>query len=110
MKSSLRSRFLLLLACIALLGGVAGYRFYAWYSGEIVAILGQRFAERNVLYEKSRVLGMVTREVTLVQKMADSQRLRDWAKSRKSPLRVQLVMGRLFWQSSDVKAMAEGRL
>lgn len=38
------------------------------------------------------------------------QRLRDWAKSRKSPLRVQLVMGRLFWQSSDVQAMAEGRL
>jgi hypothetical protein len=50
-----------LLVCIAVLGGVAGYRFYAWYSGEIVDILGQRFAERNVLYEKSRVLGMVTR-------------------------------------------------
>ncbi len=87
MKSSLRSRFLLLLACIAVLGGVAGYRFYAWYSGEIVNILGQRFAERNVLYEKSRVLGMVTREVTLVQKMADSQRLRDWAAVESSPER-----------------------
>jgi diguanylate cyclase (GGDEF)-like protein len=87
MNSSLRSHFLLLFAAIAVLGGAAGYRFYAWYSGEITTVLGQRFAERNVLYEKSRVLAMVTREVTLVQKMADSQRLRDWTASESSPAR-----------------------
>lgn len=87
MRSSLRARFLFLLAGIAVLAGAAGYRFYAWYSGEITTVLGQRVAERNVLYEKSRVLGMVTREVTLVQKMADSQRLRDWAADESSPAR-----------------------
>ena len=87
MGSSLRARFLFLLAGIAVLAGAAGYRFYAWYSGEITTVLGQRVAERNVLYEKSRVLGMVTREVTLVQKMADSQRLRDWAADESSPAR-----------------------
>lgn len=87
MKTSLRFRFLLLFAGIAVLGAAAGYRFYAWYSGEVTTVLGQRVAERNVLYEKSRVLGMVTREVTLVQKMADSQRLRDWAADESSPAR-----------------------
>lgn len=87
MRSSLRARFLFLFAGIAVLAGAAGYRFYAWYSGEITTVLGQRVAERNVLYEKSRVLGMVTREVTLVQKMADSQRLRDWAADESSPAR-----------------------
>lgn len=87
MRTSLRFRFLLLFAGIAVLGGAAGYRFYAWYSGEVTTVLGQRVAERNVLYEKSRVLGMVTREVTLVQKMADSQRLRDWAADESSPAR-----------------------
>ena len=87
MKSSLRSHFLLLFAAIAVLGGAAGYRFYAWYSGEITTVLGQRFAERNVLYEKSRVLAMVTREVTLVQKMADSRTLRDWVAAETDPAR-----------------------
>lgn len=87
MRNSLRLHFLLLLAGIVVLAGAAGYRFYAWYSGEITTVLGQRVAERNVLYEKSRVLGMVTREVTLVQKMADSQRLRDWAVAESDPAR-----------------------
>ena len=87
MRNSLRLHFLLLLAGIVLLAGTAGYRFYAWYSGEITTVLGQRVAERNVLYEKSRVLGMLTREVTLVQKMADSQRLRDWAAAEADPAR-----------------------
>ncbi|WP_153146126.1 diguanylate cyclase [Dechloromonas sp. H13] len=85
MRFGLRLHFLLLLACVAVLGGVAGYRFYAWYSGEMVTVFGQRFAERNVLYEKSRVLGMVTREVTLVQKMATSQVLRAWLADEANP-------------------------
>ena len=87
MRNSLRLHFLLLLAGIVVLAGTAGYRFYAWYSGAITTVLGQRVAERNVLYEKSRVLGMLTREVTLVQKMADSQRLRDWAAAEADPAR-----------------------
>ena len=85
MKYSLRLHFLLLFACTAVLSGAAGYRFYAWYSGEVTTVLGQRFAERNVLYEKSRVLGMLTREVTLVQKMANAQSLRDWAEDETNP-------------------------
>ncbi len=85
MRLGLRSHFLLLLACVAVLGGLAGYRFYAWYSGEIVTVFGQRFAERNVLYEKSRVQGMVTREVTLVEKMANSHVLKTWLVNENDP-------------------------
>jgi len=85
MRFGLRLHFLMLLAATIVLGSAAGYRFYAWYSGEVTLVLGQRYAERNVLYEKARVLGMVTREVTLVQKMANSQSLRAWTANESNP-------------------------
>ena len=78
MKLNLHSRFLLLFGTIFVLGGAAGYQFFVWYADEVVSVLGQRFAERNVLYEKSKILSIVTREVTLAQKMASSPVLKDW--------------------------------
>ena len=98
MRLGLRSHFLLLLACVAVLGGLAGYRFYAWYSGEIVTVFGQRFAERNVLYEKSRVQGMVTREVTLVEKMANSHVLKTWLVNENDPADLTFYEE---WESAD---------
>ena len=65
MPLNLRSRFLILFGLIFVLGGAVGYRFFDWYSSEVMSELGQRFAERNVLYEKGKILGIVTREVTL---------------------------------------------
>lgn len=79
MPLNLRSRFLILFGLIFVLGGAVGYRFFDWYSSEVMSELGQRFAERNVLYEKGKILGIVTREVTLAQKMASSPVLRSWA-------------------------------
>ena len=85
MKLNLQSRFLVLISLIFLLGGAAGYRFFVWYNDEVVSVLGQRFAERNVLYEKSKILGIVTREVTLSQKMASSPVLLAWVADEKNP-------------------------
>lgn len=78
MKLNLHSRFLLLFGVIFVLGGAAGYQFFVWYTDEVVSVLGQRFAERNVLYEKSKIVSILTREVTLAQKMASSPVLKDW--------------------------------
>jgi len=85
MRLNLHSRFLLLFGIIFVLGGAAGYRFFVWYADEVVSVLGQRFAERNVLYEKSKILGIVTREVTLAQKMASSPVLREWVAAENEP-------------------------
>ena len=85
MRFGLRLHFLLLLAGVAVLSSIAGYRFYAWYAGEMTTVLGQRFAERNVLYEKSRVLAMVSREVTLVQKMASAHAMQLWLADESNP-------------------------
>ena len=95
MKLNLHSRFLLLFGTIFVLGGTAGYQFFVWYSDEVVTVLGQRFAERNVLYEKSKILGIVTREVTLAQKMASSPVLRDWVAAEKDPLKRQRAIAEL---------------
>ncbi|MCK6391959.1 MAG: diguanylate cyclase [Azonexus sp.] len=85
MTLNLRSRFLLLFGLIFVLGGAVGYRFFDWYASAVMNELGQRFAERNVLYEKSKILGIVTREVTLAQKMASSPVLRTWAQQEAEP-------------------------
>ena len=95
MKLNLHSRFLLLFGTIFVLGGAAGYHFFVWYSDEVVRVLSQRFAERNVLYEKSKILGIVTREVTLAQKMASSPVLRDWVAAEGDPLRRQRAIAEL---------------
>ena len=95
MKLNLHSRFLLLFGTIFVLGGAAGYQFFVWYSDEVLTVLGQRFAERNVLYEKSKILGIVTREVTLAQKMASSPVLRDWVAAEDDPLRRQRAIAEL---------------
>ncbi len=95
MKLNLHSRFLLLFGTIFVLGGAAGYQFFVWYSDEVLTILGQRFAERNVLYEKSKILGIVTREVTLAQKMASSPVLRDWVAAEDDPLKRQRAIAEL---------------
>lgn len=92
MTCSLRTRFLLLFGAIFLLGGAAGYRFLVWYSDEVVNKLGSRLVERNALYGKSQILGILTREVTLAKKMASSPVLKDWvANENDSRLRRQAM-------------------
>jgi diguanylate cyclase (GGDEF)-like protein len=78
MKLQLRRRFVLMLAAIFLLGGAAGYRFFIWYTDDVVTLLGQRLVERNALYEHGRLLGLVSREIALAQKMASSPVLKEW--------------------------------
>jgi diguanylate cyclase (GGDEF)-like protein len=95
MKLNLHSRFLLLFGTIFVLGGAAGYQFFVWYSDEVVSVLGQRFAERNVLYEKSKILAIVTREVTLAQKMSSSPVLRDWVADEGDLLKRQRAVAEL---------------
>ncbi len=82
---SLRSRFLILFILIFLAGSAASYFVMAWFTRDIVDTLGGWFAEKSVLYEKSRVLQLLLREITLTQKMASSPLLKAWVKNESDP-------------------------
>jgi diguanylate cyclase (GGDEF)-like protein len=82
---SLRSRFLILFILIFLGGSVLSYAVMAWFTRDIVGTLGGWFAEKSVLYEKSRALQLLVREITLAQKMASSPLLKAWVKNESDP-------------------------
>ncbi len=78
MGLSLRQRFILIFVSIFAIGGAAGWRLVSWYSNDVVTVMGQQLAERNALFHKSQLTGLMTREVTLAQKMASSPVLKEW--------------------------------
>lgn len=94
-KLTLRQQFLMALAGILLLSGVVSYRFSSWYQEDVTQTLGLRLVERNVLYEKSKLQTLISREVVLVQKMASSPVLKQWIQAE---------------QASDVRARALAEL
>ena len=50
-------------------------------SDSIIAALGDRFAEKQALYDKSRIRSPVLKEIVLARKMADSAVLQAWAEN-----------------------------
>ncbi|HWI13365.1 MAG TPA: diguanylate cyclase [Burkholderiales bacterium] len=75
---SLRTRFLLIGLLIFVVGAAASYTVIGWFSRDVVQTLSGWFAEKSVLYEKSKVLQLLLREITLTQKMASSPLLKAW--------------------------------
>jgi diguanylate cyclase (GGDEF)-like protein len=78
---NLRPRFLLLTGLLMVVSAVA-----AWYASRLLAenIVGQwavRYAEKQVLYDKSRLLQPIVREIALSRQFANSQELRNWARN-----------------------------
>jgi diguanylate cyclase (GGDEF)-like protein len=82
---SLRNRFLIVFLLIFLGGATAGYWVISWFSQDVVRTLSGWFAEKNVLYEKSKVLQLMLREVVLAQKMASSPVLKAWVRNEADP-------------------------
>lgn len=83
--ASLRNKFLTLFIAIFLAGSVVSYAVTAWFIHDIVAGLGGWFAEKSVLYERTRVVQFLVREITLTQKMASSPLLKAWVKNESDP-------------------------
>lgn len=55
------------------------YWAFNWVAGTTIIQLGTLFAEKQVLYDRHRGLGALTREVSLAETLAGSQAIRDWA-------------------------------
>ena len=82
---SLRTRFLLIGLLIFVGGAAASYAVISWFSRDVVQTLSGWFAEKSVLYEKSKVLQLLLREITLTQKMASSPLLKAWVVGERDP-------------------------
>jgi len=82
---SLRSRFLILFVVIFFAGSAISYAVMSLFTRDIVGTLAGWFAEKSVLYEKSRVLQLMVREITLTQKMASSPVLKAWVRNESDP-------------------------
>jgi hypothetical protein len=82
---NLRPRFLLITALLVIASAAA-----AWYASRqlaenIVAQWAVRYAEKQVLYDKSRLLQPIVREMALSRQFAASQELRNWARNPEDP-------------------------
>jgi diguanylate cyclase (GGDEF)-like protein len=102
---SLRTRFLLVVLLIFLGGAAASYLVINWFSQDVVRTLSGWFAEKSVLYEKSRALQLLLREITLSQKMASSPLLKAWVRDETNPR----LLGRAVAELEDYRAFYRSR-
>ncbi|WIY52416.1 diguanylate cyclase [Devosia sp. YIM 151766] len=61
------------------------YAAFNWIANSTIIQLGTLFAEKQVLYDRHRGLGALTREVALAEALAGSQAMRDWASDENNP-------------------------
>lgn len=65
---------------------VPAYFAFNWVVSSTVVQLGTLFAQKQVLYDRHRGLGALTREVSLAETLAGSQAIRDWALDEEDPV------------------------
>jgi len=61
------------------------YLAFNWITNSTIIQLGTLFAEKQVLYDRHRGLGALTREVALAEALSGSQAIRDWARNEDDP-------------------------
>ena len=83
---NLRPRFLLITALLVIASAAAAW-YASWQLAEnIVAQWAVRYAEKQVLYDKSRLLQPIVREIALSRQFANSQEIRNWARQPDDPV------------------------
>lgn len=83
--SSLRSRFTLIMLALFVATGAIALWNVDRVTGEIVHSLADRFAARQALLDRERILAPIMTEVTLARQMAASPLLRSWARAESNP-------------------------
>lgn len=76
---SLKVRFALTIAVVYTIVGVLTFLAFYLVTDRIVDVLGTRFASKQALLEKSKLMSAIQRDLTLSIKMADSPLLKEWA-------------------------------
>jgi signal transduction histidine kinase len=82
---NLQSRFMLIIGASSLLFALVIWGVFNGVTERLIDRLGARFAEKQVLYDKSRTLQPLIREVALARQMADSATIKQWAQDEHNP-------------------------
>ena len=82
---SLKTRFLLLAACLVLLASVAAWSVFQRTTLGIIEQWGERVAAIQVQYDSGRLLQPLEREIALARQLSDSIVLRRWARQPDDP-------------------------
>ena len=92
---NLRPRFLLLTALFFIVIAAPSWMVVRAMAESIVEQWAVRFAEKQVLYDKSRTLQPLLRELALSRQLATSPVIRRWAKDVDNPLLYQQALAEL---------------
>lgn len=103
---NLRPRFLLLTALVFVVFAVSSWAVVRTLAENIVEQWAVRYAEKQVLYDKSRTLQPILREVALARQLAHSQHLKRWARQPDNPALTQQAIAEMesFRQSFQDKS------
>ena len=82
---SLRGKFVFWMSAVFIIALLLAFGAFRSVSDTIIVALGDRFAEKQALYDKSRIRSPLQKEITLARKMADSAVLQAWAKNENNP-------------------------
>lgn len=77
---SLRGKFVFWMAAVFTISLLLAFFAFRSVSEQITTALGNRFAEKQALYDRARIRSPVLKEIVLARKMADSAILQAWAK------------------------------
>lgn len=77
---NLKPRFLLVTILLIVLSAIAGWWSVRTLAEDIVEQWAMRYAEKQALYDKSRTLQPILREIALARQLANSQNIREWAR------------------------------
>jgi len=83
--SSLKLRTILTILAIYVVVGAVSLAAFFWAAQGISETFGRRFAEKNALLDKERLLGPVRREVALARKLSDSETIRTLCRAEDDP-------------------------
>ncbi|WP_260291932.1 GGDEF domain-containing protein [Sedimenticola hydrogenitrophicus] len=84
---NLKSRFSLITLLLIAVSAIAGWGSVRTLAEDIVAQWAMRYAEKQALYDKSRTLQPILREVALARQLAHSQYIREWTRKPDDPER-----------------------
>ena len=82
---NLRPRFLLLTSLLVIASAAAAWVASRQLAEHIVAQWGGRYVEKQALYDRSRLLQPIVREIALSRQFAGSREIRDWARNPNDP-------------------------
>ncbi len=77
---NLKPRFHLVTILLIVISAIGGWWSVRTLAEDIVEQWAMRYAEKQALYDKSRTLQPILREVALARQLANSQYIREWAR------------------------------